>query len=298
VPLDIHGMPSRRYTLEGEARSDGGVDEALTNTVTPAYLQTMGIPIVAGHDFGELRDTALLPQAIVNETFARHFGVDPHAIVGRTIASGDSVFTIVGVARDSVAASFGETPQPFIYVSFRDRPSAMAEIHVRTRSGAETAVTSAVRDAVRSLDAALPLYNVRTLTDHVEANLVFRRIPARMFVVIGPVVLLLVAVGIYAVVAYGVAQRRKEIGTRLALGATVRQVTRALMADTFRVVLLGMAGGGVVALMIDPSALEGRVADTILLAGVGALFLATAWFASWWPARAACAIDPMSVLKE
>jgi hypothetical protein len=264
--------PSRRYRLEGEARSDGGVDEALTNTVTPAYLQTMGIPIVAGHDFGELRDTALPPQAIVNETFARHFGVDPHAIVGRTIATGDSVFTIVGVARDSLAASFGETPQPFIYVSWRDRPSAMAEIHVRTRPGAETAVTSAVRDAVRVSMPRCLCTTCARFTDHVEANLVFRRIPARMFVVIGPVVLLLVAWASMPSwrTAWRSAARKSAPGSPS--GATVRQVTRALMADTFRVVLLGMAGGGVVALMIDPSALEGRVADTVLLAGVGALF--------------------------
>jgi len=298
IPLDIHGMPSRRYTLEGHARSDGAVDEAFANTVTPGYFRTMGIPIVAGGDFADLRDTVAPPQAIVNETFARHFAIDTRAIIGRTIAAAGMTFTIAGVVKNSLAESFGETSQPFIYLSWRDRPSAMAEIHVRTRPGSETAVTSPVRDVVRRLDAALPLYNVRTLTDHVEANLVFRRIPARMFVVIGPLVLLLVAVGIYAVVAYGVAQRRKEIGTRQALGASTRQITRALMADTFRVVLLGMAGGGVVAVMIDPAALEGRATDALLLAGVGALFLATAWLASWWPARAACRIDPMTALKD
>jgi predicted permease len=298
IPLDIHGMPSRRYSLEGHARSDGAVDEATTNTVTPGYFQTMGIPILVGEDFADLRDTGAPPQAIVNETFARHFGIDTRAMLGREIAAAGATFTIAGVVRDSLSESFGETPQPFIYLSWRDRPSAMAEIHVRTRPGSETGVTSSVRDAVRRLDAALPLYNVRTLTHHVEANLVFRRIPARMFMVIGPLVLLLVGVGIYAVVAYGVAQRRKEIGTRLALGASTRQVTRALMADTFRVVLLGMIGGGVVALMIDPAALEGRTTDLLLLGGVGVLFLATAWLASWWPARAACKIDLMSALKD
>jgi predicted lysophospholipase L1 biosynthesis ABC-type transport system permease subunit len=298
VPLDIHGMPSRRYRLEGQTRSDGSVDEALTNTVTPGYFETMKIPLVAGGDFADLRDRIAPPQAVVNEAFAQHFGLESRAIVGRKVTTGESAFTIVGVVKDSVAVSFGEATQPFIYLSWRDRPSAMAEIHVRTRPGFETVVTSAVRDAVRQLDATLPLYNVRTLAGHVDANQVFRRIPARMFIVLGPLVLLLVAVGIYAVVAHAVAQRRREIATRVALGATARQVSRALAAETMRVVVFGMAAGGIVAVMIDPQALGGHLGDTLLLAGVAAVFLATAWLASWWPARAACAIDPIAALKD
>lgn len=298
VPLDIHGMPSRSYQLEGRARADGAMDEALTNTVTPGYFRTMHMEFAAGSDFADLRDPAAPPQAIVNETFARRAGLDPRAIIGRRLTTSAADFTISGVVHDSVAVAFGEVTQPFIYLSWRDRPSAMAEIHVRTRSGQETAVAPAVHDAVAQLEATLPLYNVRTLTAHVDANQVFRRIPARIFVVLGPLVLLLVAVGIYAVVAHAVAQRRREIATRVALGATGRQVRRALTAETMRVVVLGMAAGGVVALMIDPQALGGRMADTLLLTGVAAAFLATAWVASWWPARAASAVNPISALKE
>jgi putative ABC transport system permease protein len=155
-----------------------------------------------------------------------------------------------------------------------------------------------VRDAVRALNPALPLYNVRTLTGHVDANLVFRRVPARMFSVLGPLLLGLVGIGIYAVVAHAVAQRRREIGTRLALGGTAAQVSRALLGETMRVVLLGMAAGAVVALLIDPGALAGRAADVLLLAGVAILFLVTAGAASWIPARRACRVSPSAVLKE
>jgi len=298
VPLDIHGMPSRTYRLEGQARSDGGMDEALTNTVTPGYFKTMRIPMVAGTEFADLRDKAAPLQAIVNQAFARNFGVEGRDLVGRRLTTAGAVFTIVGVAKDSVAASFGEATQPFIYLSWRDRPSAMAELHVRTRAGAETAVSSVVRDTVSRIDPTLPLYNVRTLADHVDANQVFRRVPARMFLVLGPLVLLLVAVGVYAVVAHGVAQRRREIATRFALGATPRQVRRALTRDTLRIVLSGTVAGCVVAAIFDPQAVIGGPEDTLLLAGVAAVFLATAWLASWWPARSACAIDPMSALKQ
>ncbi|HEX5069032.1 MAG TPA: ABC transporter permease [Vicinamibacterales bacterium] len=298
VPLDIHGMPSRAYRFEGQARADGSTDEALTNTVSPGYFATMAIPIIAGGDFADLRDQAAPPQAIVNEAFARQFGKDSQAVVGRRIVTDDSIFTIAGVVRDSVAVSFGEVTQPLIYLSWRDRPSPAAEIHVRTRGDLETAIAPAVRAAVAQLDATLPLYNVRTLTAHVDANQVFRRVPARMFVVLGPLVLLLMAAGIYAVVAHAVAQRRREIATRAALGATARQIRQELTAETMRAVLMGMAAGGVVALMIDPLAVGGRVDDTLLLAGVAVVFVGTAWIASWWPARAASAVDPISALKD
>ena len=110
--------------------------------------------------------------------------------------------------------------------------------------------------------------------------------------------LLLVAVGIYAVVAYAVAQRRKEIGTRVALGASSSHVITSLLADTMRVVLLGMVAGSVVALMINPGALSGQASELRLMGGVVILFLAAASIASWLPARHASRINPIAALKE
>ena len=312
VPLDIHGMPSRRFAIDGRARPDGSLDEALTNTVTPGYFQTMGIPMLAGKDFAGLRDSSPAPQAIVNEEFVKRFvgttgstgttgttgTPDYAAAIGRRIETVGRQFVIAGVVRDSLYEAFGETPKPFIYLSWRDRPSPMAEVHVRTRGGSEKNLTADVRRIVRDLDATLPVYNVRTLNEHVDSNLVFRKIPARMFGVLGPMLLLLVGVGIYAVVAYGVAQRRKEIGTRVALGATSLLVIRSLLADTMRVVLLGMAAGSVAALMINPGALSGQASELRLMAGVILLFLAAATIASWVPARHASRINPIVVLKE
>ena len=305
VPLDIHGMPSRSFAIDGRARPDGSPDEALTNTVTRGYFATMGIPRLAGDDFADLRNTSAGPQAIVNETFVRLFvsgwsrgSSDPGIALGRRITTAGREYRIVGVVRDSLYASFGETPKPFIYLSWRDRPSAMAEMHVRARRGPEKALTAEVRRIVRDLNPTLPIYNVRTLTEHVDTNLVFRKIPARMFSVLGPMLLVLVGIGIYAVVAYAVAQRRKEIGTRVALGASSGQVIVSLLGDTMRVVLLGLAAGSVVALMIDPAVLDGRPAEIGLMAGVVMLFLVAATVASWLPARKASRMDPIVVLKE
>jgi len=296
VPLDIHGMPTRQIRVEGRAREDGSADTVLTNTVTPGYFATMDIALVDGVDFADLRDAVAPPQAVVNETFVRRF-VDGGSVLGRRIDSGDRTYTIVGVVRDSLYSAFGEDPAPFVYLSYRDRPSAVGEIHARVRGGDEKAVTGEIRAAVRALNADLPIYNVRTLTEHVDANLVFRRIPARMFVVLGPLLLMLVGVGISAVTAHAVALRRREIGTRIALGATAGRLLAMLLSDTLRVVTLGMAGGVVAVLMIVPGALSGQPGELALLAGVAVLFMGAAVVATWLPARRASRADPVAALK-
>jgi hypothetical protein len=290
-------MPSRAFALEGRARADGTLDQALTNTVSPGYFETMGIPIANGVDFANLRDPAAAPQAIVNDAFVQRYAAGGH-VLGRWIETSGRQYTVVGIVRDSLYDAYGEPPTPFIYLSLRDRPSPLAEIHARTRPGSETAIAADLRAIVRELDQRLPLYNVRTLDSHVDANLVFQRIPARMFAVLGPLLLMLVSVGIYAVVAYSVSQRRKEIGTRLALGATAGRVVKTLVRDTLRVVALGMAGGGVVAFLIDPDLLHGRQSELPLLLGVAALFLASVTLASWLPARRASRVDPVAALRH
>ena len=216
VPLDIHGLPMRFFTLEGRARPADSPDQALTNTVTPGYFTVMGLPFVAGRDFVELRDEAAPLQAVVNQEFVRRYldGGDP---IGRRIETRGKKYAIAGVVKTSLYNAFGEPPTPMIYFSYRDRPSATGEIHLRTRVGAETSVANDVRAIVRDLDPELPVYDVRTLSDHIEANLIFRRIPARMFAVLGPLLLLLAAIGIYAVVAYAVTLQ--DVGDRRATRA-------------------------------------------------------------------------------
>ncbi|HET9984123.1 MAG TPA: ADOP family duplicated permease [Longimicrobiales bacterium] len=294
VPLDIHGLPSRSFTLEGRARSDGGADEALTNTVTPGYFATMGIPLRAGRDFAELTDATAAPQVIVNEEFVRRY-VGAGEPLGRRLESRGRSYAITGVVKNSLYDSFGEPPTPIVYFSFRDRPSAGGQIHLRTRPGTETTLAPEVRRVVRELDASLPVYDVRTLGQHVEKNLFLRRIPARMFVVLGPLLLALAAIGIYAVVAYSVARRTAEIGLRLALGATARRVVTQIVRESMSVVGYGALAGWLLALLVDMHVGRGAI-DLSIFLGVPALLLLVATVACWLPARRATRIDPRVAL--
>jgi putative ABC transport system permease protein len=295
VPLDIHGLPSRFFTLEGHARNDDGYDEALTNIVTPGYFAVMGLPMLAGRDFADLGDTAAPRQVIVNDAFVRRFG-DGRDVLGRRIGARGGQYTIVGVVKTSLYNAFGEPPTPILYFSYRDRPLGTGDMHLRVARGAETAVAADVRRVVREIDPDLPIYDVRTLSDHIESNLIFRRIPARMFAVLGPLLLLLAASGIYATVAYAVSLRTVEIGVRLALGATARRVIAQFVGEHLTVVAVGALAGWLLAFAVVMDVLAAPI-DAIVFAGVPAVLLGVAALASWWPARRVSSVAPMIALR-
>jgi predicted permease len=295
VPLDIHGLPLRPFTLEGRARSDAAPDQALLNVVTPGYFRTMGIPFREGRDFTDLNDSTAAPQAIVNEEFVRRY-VGHAQTIGRSLQSGRRSFVIAGVVRNSLYDSFGEPPIPIIYYSYRDRTVSGGQIHLRTHAGAEMTLAPDLRSAVRDIDPSLPVYDVRTLSDHVEKNLFLRRIPARMFAVLGPLLLVLAATGIYAVVAYAVSHRTAEIGVRLALGATARRVQAQIVRESMRAIGYGAFAGWLIAFVIYIHVAQG-VLDLRILLGVPALLLLVALVACWLPARRATRIDPMAALR-
>jgi predicted permease len=296
VPLDIHGLPSRTFALEGRARADADPDQALVNTVTPGYLDLMGIRLVGGTDFALLDDDDRPPEAIVNEEFVRRYLDRAHPL-GRRLAVRGRPVTIVGVARNSLYNAFGEPPAPIIYLSYRDWPSSLGEIHLRARAGSGATLAPEVRRVVRALDPELPLFNVRTLSEHVEANLVFRRIPARMFAVLAPLLLALTSIGIYAVVAYTVSLRTTEIGVRVALGATTNQVVRQLVGESLAVAAIGGLAGWSLALVGARNLAASRASDVAVFAGVPLVLLAVAGVACWLPARRAARLDPAAALR-
>jgi predicted permease len=297
VPLDIHGLPYRAFTVAGHARVDADQDQAVFNIVTPGYFELMGIRFAGGADFADLKNTAAPRQVIVNEEFVRHYlpGLEP---LGRQVQSRDKSYTIVGVVRNSLSNAFGEPPTSAVYYSYRDLPAGNGEVHLRTRPGSEATVMPDLRRVIAAIDPELPLFNVRTLSEHIETNLVFRRVPARLFAVLGPLMLVLAAFGIYAVVAYNVSLQTREIGVRMALGASAARIVGALVGETLRVVAVGAMLGWLVILVVVVDVVSGGPLDVPVFAGVPAVLLTVAAIACWVPARRAARVDPLVALRQ
>jgi predicted permease len=297
MPLDIHGLPSRGFRLEGRAQTTEQQEQALSNIVSRGYFGTMGIAIVAGDDFAELTNTSAPPQVIVNEEFVRRY-IAPADPLGRRLTNGEVAYTITGVVQNSTYDAFGEPPTPAVFFSWRDRPRWLGEVHLRARPGSETMLASEVQRAVREINASLPVYNVRTMAEHVERNLFLRKIPARMFVVIAPLLLALVAIGIYAVVSYSVSQRTTEIGVRMAMGATSDRVVRQIVKEALTVASAGLVLAWVIAGMVEMHLFIGGPGAWVILLTVPLLLLSVAWVSCWLPAKRATLVDPVVALRN
>jgi ABC-type antimicrobial peptide transport system permease subunit len=211
--------------------------------------------------------------------------------------SGEERYRVVGVSGDSVYRSFSEPAMPFVYHSYRDRMRRAGQIHLRTRPGNEGRLAPQVERVVRALDPTLPLFDVRTMVEHVETNQFLRRIPAQIFVVLGPLLLLLAAIGIYSVVAYSVSGRRSDIAVRLALGAPPDQLTRGIVAECFSAVACGM-GVGWVLTVVAYDHLSGGAYEPAVFVGVPATMAAVSIAAAWIPARKATRLDLTRVLND
>lgn len=297
MPLDIHGLPMRQFTLEGRAQTTSQAESALSNIVSPGYFKTMGIALVAGADFAPMSDTTLPAQVIVNEEFVRRY-IAPADPIGRRLRNSDVDYTIAGVVKNSAYDAFGEPPTPAFFMSWRDRPRWLGEVHVRSKPGPETLLASEMQRAVREINPSLPVYNVRTMAEHVERNLFLRKIPARMFVLIAPLLLALVAIGIYAVVSYSVSQRTTEIGVRIALGATSDGVVRQIVKEGLLVAASGVTLAWVIAAMVQTHLFSGGPGAWTIMVTVPVVLLAVAAVSCWLPAKRATQVDPVVALRS
>jgi predicted permease len=276
------------------------------NVISPNYFGTMGIPLVAGRDFTS-RDNSAAPRvAIVNEKLAERLwaGESP---VGRQIewpspeGERHGPIEIIGVAKDTKYRSLLAEPSTLIYLPVLQNYNGRETLLVRT-AGDPSGVVPALRNVVAGLNVDLPVYGVKTMSEQVADSLWQQRMAAALIGSFGALALLLTAVGLYGVISHWVAQRTHEIGVRMALGATPKDILGLVLGRGMTVAVLGVVLGVL-------AARGATRAMSALLYGVGTtdagtfaaaslLLAAVALAASYFPARRATKVDPMAALRD
>jgi predicted permease len=308
LPLNTLYGGGATYEIRAEGHDTGAEvpPRVRYNVVEASYFETMGVALVAGRGF-EATDRGKGPAvAIVNETMARRFwrGRDP---VGQsfTLSGGGKAPTsrrcqVVGVARDGKYLQINEAPQPYFYLPFGQQFSGEMTVIAR-HHGEAGSIAAAFRREVQAIDPAMPTLQVVTLDDHLRLALIAERVLGTLMGVLGGLGLLLSVVGLYAVVSYLAARRTREIGIRIAVGASSWQVIRSVLADGSRLTLGGLGLGIAFAVVVMPiagSLLNGvSPYDPLVYGLVTLVVLAVTLAASYLPARRAARVDPVSALR-
>jgi predicted permease len=314
LPGVVSAVATDVAPLSGYGRSDGfripgspDAPSSWVNTtlfmVTPGYFDTLGIPRIAGSDFGS--ETADGPRVgIVNQAFVEQVlgGRNP---IGVQVSGAGVLYQIVGVVGNVKARTLGENTHPVLYRSLKQTvssdPSSMGYTLLVRTGGSPASIEPAVRRQIYALDRSMAIYNEQTMDEHIRAAYFLPHLAASLFGAFGFIGLVLAAVGLFGVMSYSVSRRTREIGIRMALGAKPGTVERLVLRQGMILTLIAVALGWPAAWMLSKMAssfLYGIQPHDALTFAVVPLFLAAiALVACWIPARRAASVDPMQALR-
>jgi putative ABC transport system permease protein len=295
---------SSNMTIEGYKPLNEESLHISQNWIGPRYFATLGVPLLAGREIAESDATTSPRVALINATMARMYfeGRDP---VGRHISvgtGGPPDTEIVGVVKDSTHATVRDAPEPQVYLPYtQSKDLGEATFYVRS-SLPLSALAPAVREVVRRRDATIPIFGVKTLIQQRDESLYDDRLVTTLSICFGILAALLASIGLYGVMAYTVARRTPEIGIRMALGASLRNVRGLVLREAMAMAAIGLSIGAPAALVagrLAGSLLFGvRAGDPRLPAAAALLLIGVMLLAAYVPARRAARIDPAIALRS
>jgi predicted permease len=274
---------------------------AYFNTVTPGYFRAVGLPIMEGRDFGAQDRAGSGKVAIINETAARYWfsNVNP---IGKRIGTGAAGVTdlqVIGVVKDAKYLSVREKTLRIVYRPLAQEPSSPMTLHVRT---ANTTIVPYIRRAIQAMDLHVPLYNLQTIETRIDESLKQERLVSTLVSMLGFLGTVLAGFGLYGMISYSVVQRTREIGTRMALGATPRNVLATFVRKALVVTVGGILCGiplSLVAARVFSGLLYGvSPADPSTVLTSTTMLLLIAALAALVPALRAARVDPLHALRQ
>lgn len=288
---------------------EGGPDidsNSRLNIIGAGFFSTLGIPLLAGREFGQADVGEEPTVAIVNEAFARKFGLDPRETVGKWMSDDGGMASeldmrIVGLVQDSKYAEVKQVVPPLFFTPYRQRGGVGAMTFYLRTAVEPASVIRAVPEVIKRLDPNLPVDDLRTLEQQVKENVFLDRMISTLAAAFAALATLLAAVGLYGVLSYSVAQRTREIGVRMALGAAGRTVRGMVLWQVTRMIVVGGIIGILAALALGWGArsllygMEGYDPWVVVLAAL--LLSGVALGAGYAPALRASKVDPMKALR-
>ena len=300
TPLGYIGFSSTPIAVDGYQASPNEQPEVEYNQVSQKYFATLGIPLFSGREFTRSDDENAPLVAIVNRTMVERYwrGQDP---IGRRLQVKGRWARVVGVAADSKYESMGETPKPFFYVPLRQDFDREPGLYIRTTQRLQSTLAAVLRE-VRALDPNLALYETITLHEQVNRASSPQLVAVTLVSTLGGLALLLAAVGLYGVMSYSVAQSKRELGLRMALGADAANLLRLVISRGLRLTAGGVLFGAAAALAL--TRLLGQLLykvsphDPFVFGSAFAVMITTAITACLLPAWRASRTDPARVLRN
>jgi putative ABC transport system permease protein len=308
-PLPLSGSHmATSFDVEEAPVPKGQQPDAAFRVAGTEFFQTLGIPLVRGRLFNETdhrgsKHVMLVNQKFVDKFFPGQDVVGKRLQPGMNTESGDPPFReIVGVVGNIKARNMSTDATPEMYLPHTQAPIGVAVLLVRTAAENPATITSAVRAELARADANVPLTRVRTFEEYVERSLARAKFNATLLSIFAGVALLLTAIGIYGVMAYTVAQRRQEIGIRMALGAQRTDVLRLVVGGGMKLAALGVVIGASAAFaltrVIEAMLFGVKPFDAATVFSVAGLLCLIALLACWLPARRAAGVNPLIALRE